>query len=66
LPAFRPLYSLFQAVVEAILKKRLHEEQALTVHKAADNFAKVFWENARVKNYSVDLKEFIENLQRYI
>jgi hypothetical protein len=53
-------------LVEAILTKRRYEEQALTVHKAADNFAKVFWENARVKNYPIDLQEFIENLQRYL
>ena len=53
-------------LVEAILKKRLHEEPALTVHKTADSFAKVFWENARVKNYLIDLQEFVGNLQHYL
>lgn len=53
-------------IVKEILKKRAHGELALSIHKQADNFARVFWENERVKNYNVDLKEFVEHLRVYL
>jgi hypothetical protein len=53
-------------VIQEMLNKRSHEEQALTIHQDADDFARMYWENRRVKNYAMDLPIFVENLQKYL
>ncbi|MCP4695872.1 MAG: hypothetical protein GY862_03330 [Gammaproteobacteria bacterium] len=50
----------------AVLRKRDHEEQALTVHQDADLFANAYWEYSRVKNYPVGLQEFVKKLQVFL
>ena len=52
-------------IIRTILKQRQHEEPALTVHPDPDEFARLYWENRRVKNYPLTLPEFVANLQRY-
>jgi len=51
-------------IIREILNKRVHEEQALTVHENPDAFSCLYWEYRRVKNYAINLKLFVENLQR--
>ena len=53
-------------IIRAILKQRQHEEPALTVHPDPDEFARLYWENRRVKNYPLALPEFVAHLQRHL
>ena len=53
-------------IIREILDKRRHQETALTVQPQADKFARLYWEDRRVKNYPVALTEFINNLQKYL
>ncbi len=52
-------------LVNIIMEKRAQAqrpEPALAIHKNADRFANAHWQHNGVKNYSIDLKEFIEKL----
>ncbi|MCP4702576.1 MAG: hypothetical protein GY862_37810 [Gammaproteobacteria bacterium] len=53
-------------LLQAVLKNRGRDGRALTVDKEADPFARAYWEHNGVKNYLVDLKEFVEKLQAHI
>ncbi|NJO17114.1 MAG: hypothetical protein HC877_15635 [Thioploca sp.] len=53
-------------IIREILDKRRHQEAALTVQPQADKFAQLYWADRRVKNYQIDLIEFISNLQKHL
>lgn len=58
-------------LMRLILEKRSQirrPEPALFIHKhdmQADRFVRAYWDHNGVKNYPVDLKEFVAQLQRY-
>jgi len=53
-------------IIKEFLKQGLRKEQALTVLENVDEFASLFLKNKQVENYPIDLKDFVENLQKHL
>ncbi len=54
-------------IMQAILERRGTSNYAITaIHKDADEFAKTYWQAKNVKNYPIELEEFVDNLQKHI
>jgi len=55
-------------IMQAILERRAttSNNTVTAIHKEPDEFAKTYWQAKNVKNYPIELGEFVENLRKYI
>ena len=53
-------------IIKSLLERYQCAQQALTILQDVDKFANLYLQNQRIKNYCVDLQEFVTGLQEYL